>query len=436
MSDHNKGDDNQDGSSSGATTEENPSNNPLFGAPPPSEEVDNNTKAPSSSSAPLQPRVGPQAVLEAEAEAGPSTSTTLKGTTNPLYGATPPQDALPPWRLSPYSNANESSQTYGYGDGYGYGYGYDLSQPRELRVYHPPIQETPSKTIIFIKRITYLLSIFLGMSATFAGIWSIFVLPLLHSTFSARKALVSQQTDRMGDILERLRRLRAIGMYGQPRSMEPDQKYGNGVEGMAEGKHMKESHEDENGSQNDDDDDDEDDDSGIRREASLKEISESVELLHLQSDHRRRQQEQENKRRAGIDEAEAEEVEIEIVPTTSLSLLSTKLNDLSGAMESTSTTRISLISTLESYTSSIHRQLFVSRSLQGGYGGYSVGMNSLNQHLNNRGNSSGSKSTSGGVGGLVDDLGGVNPEEWDKTRKEIRAIKGLLLNRRQFAQAH
>ncbi|KAK6909620.1 hypothetical protein L486_00732 [Kwoniella mangroviensis CBS 10435] len=330
MSENNNGSNNK---------QDDPTNNPLFGAPPPS-------STPTTDSLASRPTVS---------QGGPSTNDSFQATTDPLFGASPPQDEQLTTSIPTPTQYHQPIR-------------------RELRLYHPPRPASPSRTLLFIRRLTYILSILLGLSSAVAGIWSIFILPLLHSSFSARKALVVQQTERVNNLLEGIRKLRALGLY--PKSNHTEIDVEDGGNGHGEDK---------------------------REEASLKEISSSISSLHSEPSTIQRANDE-------IDE---------IIPITPLTRLISKLKILSSSMDATSTTRLSVISTLEGYTSSIHHQLFLSRSTTGGMSSYGVNMNSLSNHLNQDKNQS--RDVIGGTG-----------EEWDNTRKEIRAIKGLLLNRRQF----
>ncbi|WWC71829.1 uncharacterized protein I206_105788 [Kwoniella pini CBS 10737] len=366
MSDKQTGDKHNAGPSN-ITNQEDPSNNPLFGASPPPPPSDDERDP----NIPAQP------------EAGPSNS--IVGSTNPLFGATPPQDeGLPSWRMN--------SREY--------------NQPRELRLYHAFKPTGPSKTIIFIKRITFIISILLGISSIFAGIWSIFILPLLHSSFSARKELINQQSKRMNDILIKLKNLKKLEIYNMKKIKLIDKEKKANEEEEEEYK----------------------EESNFEiEEANLKEISESIDNLIMNTNENKMSLKQ---------KAKTEEEENEILPLKQIKSLSIKLNKLSNLMESTSTTRISLISTLESYTSFLHNQLFLSSRFSGtgnggkGFSNYSIKLNSLSSHL-------GEKQRLGleQKNEFEFNLGGIKIEEWDNTRKEIRAIKGLLLNRRQFVKS-
>ena len=116
-----------------------------------------------------------------------------------------------------------------------------------------------------------------------------------------------------------------------------------------------------------------------------------------------------------------------ILPLETVSSLSTSLANLVSAFTSTSTTRTSLLSTLESYTSHLHRQLYL-RSTPGS-SGMRYGMNTLSANLAKAG---GGKGWGGFEQESNDETVGVKGEEWDAVRKEVRAIKGMLLSRRNF----
>ena len=125
-------------------------------------------------------------------------------------------------------------------------------------------------------------------------------------------------------------------------------------------------------------------------------------------------------------------------PLSALSNLSTSLQSLSLYLNSTTTTRTSLLSTLESYTSSLHRSIYIRPSTRpwSGVGG-AVGLNTSSQNLKAAGSVNFDHRNGRDArdeGGELDALGGIEGrvEEWDAVRKEIRAIKGLLLGRRNF----
>jgi hypothetical protein len=136
-----------------------------------------------------------------------------------------------------------------------------------------------------------------------------------------------------------------------------------------------------------------------------------------------------------------------LIPITKISSLSTSLSNLLSAFNSTSTTRTSLLSTVESYSSYLHRQVYrrsqpFSTASSAGINksGYSLGTLSANLAKAGGSTSSNQRRPFDIYGQLEDgddqevrleDMG-VKSEEWDAVRKEVRAIKGMLLSRRNF----
>jgi hypothetical protein len=122
-----------------------------------------------------------------------------------------------------------------------------------------------------------------------------------------------------------------------------------------------------------------------------------------------------------------------LLPLSPVASLSQTLRDLVIAFTSTSTTRTSLLSTLESYTSLLHRQLYLRNHPISFGGGSKYGLNTLSDNLAKAGGKStwsAFDQSEGDSGGLEN--AGVKSEEWDAVRKEVRAIKGMLLSRRNF----
>jgi len=215
-----------------------------------------------------------------------------------------------------------------------------------------------------------------------AGIWSAFVLPLLHASFSARRALVDQQKDRWVGLVAGLREVRAKKIY--PLATET----GDITLGA--------------------------DTKGTTGELVLDKMTEEARLIEEESN------------KDAEEEATTSTIE-RILPLETVSSLSTSLGNLVSAFTSTSTTRTSLLSTLESYTSHLHRQLYL-RSTPGS-SGMRYGMNTLSANLAKAG---GGKGWGGFEQESNDETVGVKGEEWDAVRKEVRAIKGMLLSRRNF----
>jgi hypothetical protein len=227
------------------------------------------------------------------------------------------------------------------------------------------------------------LSLVLGSSAVVAGIWSAFILPLLHASFSARRALVDQQKDRWAGLVAGLKEVRARSIY------PPATEEASVPSSVLESK-------------------------GDEEKLALDKLGEEARLIEEESTD-------------GEDTSTPNTAAIErILPLNTISSLSISLANLVTAFTSTSTTRTSLLSTLESYTSHLHRQLYL-RSTPGS-GGMRYGMNTLSANL--------AKAGGGKAWGAFEQEGeqttGVKGEEWDAVRKEVRAIKGMLLSRRNF----
>lgn len=142
------------------------------------------------------------------------------------------------------------------------------------------------------------------------------------------------------------------------------------------------------------------------------------------------------------------EVPTPLIPVQPLAALTASLRELTSSLDSTSTTRTSLLSTLESYTSHLHREVFLRSDRFANSGGFSGGysMSTLSANLAKAGGKAGRRAGASSRGGGDDDDNGdskrgqgglsqtgVKSEEWDAVRKEVRGIKGILLNRRNFA---
>jgi hypothetical protein len=220
---------------------------------------------------------------------------------------------------------------------------------------------------------------------------------LLHASFSARKALVDQQKDRWAGLVGGLKEIRSRAVYPPASPTEPD-------DSMAL--------------------------QSSEKSGEEKGDSESARLV----DHRDSEDGHQDGDDQGVDVTAIER----LLPITPVSSLSSALSNLLVAFTSTSTTRTSLLSTLESYTSYLHRQLYLRSQPISTFGGNRYGLNTLSANLAKAG---GGKTSSawgydqsegeGNDAGL--EAGGVKGEEWDAVRKEVRAIKGMLLSRRNFA---
>lgn len=161
-----------------------------------------------------------------------------------------------------------------------------------------------------------------------------FILPLLHSSFAARKAITEQQLTNMSNFVQRLKSLRSGSLYPKEVEMES---------------------------------------------TDLEEKEGRITDIH---------------------------------PPTSLSFVSplsalpTALRVLTEAIQATDTTRTSLITSLTTYTNELRDHSFGTKV--GAYGSSGYGLSAA---LAKEGAACGH---------------GV---EWDQARKEVRLIKGLLLNR-------
>lgn len=207
-----------------------------------------------------------------------------------------------------------------------------------------------------------------------------FILPLLHSSFSARRALVDQQKDRWAALVHGLREVKAGRLYESPPAAK--------------------------------------------------------RALELESTDGESQSEAEEARLTHHVDDPPQDQGSGLIPLSPVSSLSTSLATLVSALMSTSTTRTSLLSTLESYTSTLHRQVYIRSqplaSQRYGLGTLSANLARAGGGKSNRWPYDADQSADHADGGGLDSVG-VRSEEWDAVRKEVRAIKGMLLSRRNFA---
>ncbi|KAK4685404.1 hypothetical protein P7C73_g4743, partial [Tremellales sp. Uapishka_1] len=276
--------------------------NPLFGATPPTD-------------AATESKPVPELTTDRPAEGE------VDQTGNPLFGATPSSSPPPPAETARERLEASSSDRA-------------LPPPVPARPTSQPVSHRPSSIPSFLRRLTYVLSVILGTSSVIAGIWSFLLLPLLHSSFSARLALAEAQRSRWDELVIKLRTLSERRLYLRTKELDP----------------------------------------GLVEEVELK-----VKFEELPS-------------RSGSVSSPPPMLDENIVdPSPSLHTLSSSLNELSAALSSTSTTRTSLLASLTSYTSQMHREMFVSRGVaKGGFGGYGVGMNTLSANLAKEGGGGGS----------------------------------------------
>ncbi|EIW71837.1 hypothetical protein TREMEDRAFT_73417 [Tremella mesenterica DSM 1558] len=353
--------------------------------------------------------------------------------------------------------------------------------PSPDHVVSPP--HSPRSLPTFIRRISILLSIIIGASALVGLTWNRLFLPLLHATFSARQVLTDQQLSRWEIISSKIKEIRSRKFYGL--EVSDDTGSSNPPKGMKES--MKDGRLVDENVQNVLEEE---------RNATLKkDMNENNQDDHINGDISLNIDENQQIPRDDIIQKN-EDRQNEHVPKpihikkpnlmlceekTFMKLINT-FENLSTTLEITQTTRISLLSTLENFTSSLHREMFlkVNPSLSTNFNVKSNPsskssfktnptllskdwLGNKNDLLNDSSgilpytssvkSSSSAKMTSIGMqeGGMGLGLGlgtGVGlgmgsgmgmgmgledkNEDWDKVRKEIRAVKGLLLGRRNF----
>ena len=278
------------------------------------------------------------------------------------------------------------------------------TSPPPPRPHSDPSLLTPQSyrtgLITGLRRLGYILSLALGSSAVIGLFWSAFILPLLHSTFSARQVILEQQSPRFDALLSGLKALRSSPLYPPSRAVSAkpaDDGTGEETGETGEKKVERVEHR-----------------SGIREISSDSSASSSTSPKKARSG--------EHKGRKLLESGRADQDDLPTpanpLPLDNLASLSTSLKSLSSAISSTSTTRTSLLSTLETYTAQLHREVYLRNDHKSSF---SVGLGSLSQNLANV-----SGSSVHGPTGISDS------SDWDDVRKEVRAIKGLLLGRRNF----
>jgi hypothetical protein len=257
-----------------------------------------------------------------------------------------------------------------------------------------------------LKRLAYVVSILVGGSAILAGAWSAFLLPLLHATYSARNAIAGAQKDRWRTMLEKLQAIRGLGIFPLALTAEEN----------------------------------------AERDAAIAKIeAEKAEKAAAKEQEKDKQvalhgQEPESPKSATTS------IPDELPPATKppplpmradVGDLSAALKDLAANLDATATTRTSLVSTLEGYTSGLHRELFLARSggpstpwgpVPGANNTGRVGLGTLSANLASAGGKVAGQPEASPLG-----IPPARSEEWDNVRREVRAIKGLLLNRRNFS---
>ena len=242
--------------------------------------------------------------------------------------------------------------------------------------------ERPSSIPTFLKRVVFVVSLVLGAGAVGSFLFDRFFLPLVHSSLSARKALVDQQKDRFESLLHGLRALKSTRRHQyHPMEMSYDLSQSTNLTSVS------------------------DTDSGATTNTKEEKHLMVEEIL-------------------GDDASSSVSAPtLHPIHSDEVSPLSSRLRELSQAMDATSTTRTSLLSTLESYTSQLHEEIYLRRPTVTKRTDKFVNMGTLDANLRKE-----MHAQSKPVVKLAADQG----EEWDSARKEVRAIKGMLLGRRNF----
>lgn len=290
------------------------------------------------------------------------------------------------------------------------------ARPRSLPAlqYPPP---RPSTLPLLLKRMSYLLSFILGAGAITSLFWSTFLLPLLHSSFSARKALVDQQSDRISKVLTTLRSIRSQSMYPQPSTQSVEVSTSTSHTGSSPGGSVKSY-------------------SGKDKQVAVALHKSGIEEIpssaaSSSSSHRDESKHLIHERtpqKAEVDNEQEKRIYTPLLPIDRITTLTASLRSLSEAIDGNSITRQSLLSTLESYTALLHREMYLRNN--SAFGARGINLNTLGQNLaqySSHGSNGGEEERA--VGSIQ-----AKPEEWDMVRKEVRAIKGMLLGRRNFTQ--
>jgi hypothetical protein len=235
-------------------------------------------------------------------------------------------------------------------------------------------------------------------------VWQKFLLPLLYSTFSARKAVTEQQLHAVQSITSKLKTIRANkNLYRQSPTIVRDSTGAAADSSLVAAAEQKPEH----------------DDTGSSLKEGGTKLAESLlieELTEDESPTNRQLVPHGNKPSPDLPTTLSLLTTPETHHPSKLTILSEKLDDLHLHMDATSTTRTSLLSTVSAFTSQLNSQAFqfATRS-RGGYGS----MSSLDQNLAKAG-----AKVDGGE--AKEGEGKVSVED---IKKEIRGLKGLLLSR-------
>ncbi|KAJ9092533.1 hypothetical protein QFC21_006764 [Naganishia friedmannii] len=264
----------------------------------------------------------------------------------------------------------------------------------------------------FLKTLSYVVGITLGVGSIFAGVWSKFLLPLLYSTFSARKAVTEQQFFAMKTIVHKLKAIRSnkkIYRHRVPATPDTLRTETDSVSLTTTA------------------------DQKVEREdaasySSLKgaKLADSL-LIEEVSDDNSHSDSQLVPYKNGSPSALSSTLSF-LTTTDSrqpskITKLPELLDDLELCMDATSTTRTSLLSTVSAFTSQLNSQAFQFATRSRGMGAYgsSVGLDTLSQNLGKAGAKAGE--------GSVDLKVESEQVSVDDIKKEIRGLKGLLLSR-------
>lgn len=239
-----------------------------------------------------------------------------------------------------------------------------------------------------------------------------FLLPLLYSTFSARKAITEQQLHAVQAITSKLKSIRANKkIYRQtPTPVRDAARVVSGDSSLRPAGADQKPDQEDAGSH-----------------SSLKEggkLAESLLIEELTEDDSPANRQLVPHAKQSTDERPVA-LSFLVTPDTKhpskMTILAEKLDELELCMDATSTTRTSLLSTVSAFTSQLNSQAFqFATRTRGGYGS-SVGLSSLDQNLAK----AGAKVDGPGAGGKEEE-GAVSVED---IKKEIRGLKGLLLSR-------
>ncbi|GHJ88555.1 hypothetical protein NliqN6_4957 [Naganishia liquefaciens] len=257
-----------------------------------------------------------------------------------------------------------------------------------------------SHFLSFVRTLSFIVGITLGFGAIFAGVWSKFLLPLLYSSFSARKAVTEQQLHAFRTIVTKLRRIRSNErIYGPIALIANQSDIGAEIHVRSDVDRS---------------------DTASQSSLPVAKLSDSLLIEEVPEDSSHQLA------RSGTSPTTDSNLSFLVTPTddspSPFTHLSESLTTLTLCMDATSTTRTSLLSTASSFTAQLNTQAFQFATRRPGAGGRMSGLDA----------------------GLVKagaDPNAVNPEKQgeeggtvtvEDVKREIRGLKGLLLSRREF----